>query len=218
MGRWRCGLTSLLLRWICGTARIVLLLAVLAGVANAQETRHASLFTAALKAAQDAIGPSIQNVAVDPRPFVADSSLSLAAVRSGALADAPAEAARRRAALEDAGIPEGDAIADAKCVLAPGNGTPPPPDPNLPPPPPRPRTACNRAYATLAFSLPRSGGVIPEGLRSAEEGSEATPAQQIIRTVLLLPHGFLVYDFSFDPLPTGGWTLVEKRLRDGILS
>lgn len=191
---------------------LLVLVLLAAGSASAQVAPDTSLFAAAVRAVRDGeFRPPLTDVAVDPRPLLADSTLSLADVRAGALADAPAETERRRAVLQAAGIEEEDAVRDAKCVLAPGNGTPPPPDPNRPSPPPRPRTACNRPFRTLAFSLPRPAG-------EDERSPRITEGRQVIRAFLLFTSGYFVYDLTFEPLLGGGWKRVDARLRDGIMS
>lgn len=175
-----------------------------------------SLFRAVLSTIQAGRFSQGGDVQVDPRPFVADPSLTLQGIRSEALDGSPDTWQWRQKMLREVGLPEGDAVRDAPCVLAPGNGLPPPPPPDRPLPPPRPLTECNRSFSTLAIALSRSGGshYPPSGLKP----QPTTQGARTVRAVHLSTHGYVTYDLTYELVDGDEWRLSEIKELDGVFS
>jgi len=144
-------------------------------------------------------------VVVDPRPLRPEARLS--SVTENDLFPSESEVIRMRTrVVESGGWRLTDAPRDWRCVWSQGLRRPlSRPDPDsvrL-----HKEDCLSRApYQSLVFGLPQPG-TDPEH-----------PERWRIRTMQMLTYGYQVVDLFLEAGPSGGWSVVEERVRSGVFS
>jgi hypothetical protein len=148
-------------------------------------------------------------IRVDPRPLRPEARLHSISDRDLLLPVDPEIVRMRADAIQAAGWPAADAVADWRCVFAEGLPPARPPDPNPADTLQARREACRGGgrYVSLILGLPQAGT------------DPAHPGRWRIRTMRMLLHGYEVVDLYLEPSASpGDWTIAEVRVRAGAFS